>query len=174
MIRVMRTESRCNEPQRLENEPQHLESPRPGPVARLAALLGRGAPCGACVTGRAKLSRARGARRRERRASRSGRSALPTASCRGGKAATRASPFQSTRRPAFRPAVPGGLKGRAALGGAPTTQAREQRERAQRVAAPRAPRGLSRSLPRVSRRHHEPTHTHPLSTDSLRDNGRGT
>ena len=25
MIRVMRTESRCNEPQRLENEPQHLE-----------------------------------------------------------------------------------------------------------------------------------------------------
>ena len=63
MARVIGTESLCN-------EPQHLESPRPAPVARLAALLGRGAPCGACVTGRAKLSRVRGAWRRERRASR--------------------------------------------------------------------------------------------------------
>ena len=86
-IRVIRTESRCNEPQRLENEPQHLESPRPGPVARLAA-------------------RARTAR-------------VLASPC----FPDPASPFQPTRRPAFRPAVPGGLKGRAALGPSRTTQA---------------------------------------------------
>ena len=111
--------------------------------------------CGACVTGRAKLSRARGAWRRERRASRSGRSALPTASCRGGKAATRASPFQSTRLPGDPPAVPGGLKGRAALGGAPIPQAARDRRslgplaRQRRARTPQGatrPRRAARSL----------------------------
>ena len=41
---------------------------------------------------------------------------------------------------------PGGLKGRAGLRGAPTKQARDRRERAQRVAASGAPRGLSKTV----------------------------
>ena len=79
MVRVIGTESLCNEPQRLENEPQHLESPQPAPVARLAA-------------------RARTAR-------------VLASPC----FPDPASPFQSARIPAFRQAVPGGLKGRAAV-----------------------------------------------------------
>ena len=93
--------------------------------ARRRLPAGAAGSLAACVAGSALLSRARGAGRRERRASRSGRSALPTASCRGGKAVMRASSSQ----PAKPPTVPGGLKGRAAvdLSRARTPQRSEER-----------------------------------------------
>jgi hypothetical protein len=54
----------------LRKAESQVRKPRGVAVARLAVRLSRFAPCGACVTGRAKLSRARGATRRGRRASR--------------------------------------------------------------------------------------------------------
>ena len=53
-----------------------------------------------------------------------------------------ASPFQSARKSASRQAVPGGLKGRAAVGGAPTLQAERE---------PAAPSGSRRCAPTTAR-----------------------
>ena len=82
-----------------------------------------------------------------------------------------ASPLQSTRWIDVPPAVPGGLKGRAAVGPSRTTQAPQRSEERSESRSGRAPRGLSRccdSLQRDSVRISRTIHTLYLSLCSPR------
>ena len=100
-----------------------------------------------------------------------------------------ASPFQSTRSPGDPPAVPGGLKGRAAVDPSRARQAPQRSEErgskdgsASRLSSSRksaifgdseprsgrAPRGLSRPSCRVESQPPQPIHASPVSGDSRR------